>query len=108
MESLENKLRLIRLYDIYGDLLTEKQQLYFKYSYFDDYSLSEVAAIMNVSRNAVFDQVKIVTAHLEEYEQTLQLLTKAEQRRSIYEKIARKTKDDSILALLKELEQLEE
>jgi len=108
VESLENKLRLIRLYDIYGDLLTEKQKQYFQYSYFDDYSLAEVADIMNVSRNAVFDQLKIVVAHLEEYEQVLQIMAKAEKRKAIIEKISRKSEIDSILALVKELEKLEE
>lgn len=44
--------------DCYSDLLTEKQQTYLEYYYQEDYSLSEIAQILDVSRNAVFDNLK--------------------------------------------------
>ena len=56
MESiLEKKQRVNLLMDCYSDLLTEKQQMYLDYYYHDDYSLSEIAEALNVSRIAVFD-----------------------------------------------------
>jgi predicted DNA-binding protein YlxM (UPF0122 family) len=66
----------ISLFDIYKELLTEKQQEYFAAYYYDDLTLSEIAEEKNVSRNAVFDQVKKVINALEDYENKLGLLKK--------------------------------
>ena len=54
------------LYDIYGKLLTEKQREYFEDYYFNNLSFSEMAENYNVSRNAIFKQIHIVTDKLEE------------------------------------------
>ena len=69
------------LYDLYGDLLTEKQKKYFEDYYFNNLSFSEMADNYNVSRNAAFKQTHIVTKKLEEYESILRL---REKRNSIY------------------------
>lgn len=66
----------ISLYEIYKELLTDKQKNYFEAYYLDDLSLSEVADNLNVSRNAVFDQIKKTATILEEYEDKLHLLEK--------------------------------
>lgn len=77
---IENIVRLNNLFDFYQNLLTEKQQAYFKYYFREDYSLSEIADIMQVSRNAVHLQIKKITQYLEDYESKLFLLKKQEQR----------------------------
>ena len=64
------------LYDLYGDLLTDKQKTYFEDYYFHNLSFSEMADNYHVSRNAVFQQVHIVVVKLDEYEQKLHLLEK--------------------------------
>lgn len=74
--TFEKREEIIELYDIYGSLLTEKQKSYFECYYFDDLSISEIALNMNVSRNAVFDQLKRVSQILEEYEAKLKLVDK--------------------------------
>lgn len=66
----------ISLYEIYNELLTVKQKKYFEAYYLDDLSLSEIAENLNVSRNAVFDQIKKTATILEEYEDKLHLLEK--------------------------------
>lgn len=66
------------LYDLYGDLLTTKQRQYFEDYYFNNLSFSEMADNYNVSRNAVFKQIHIVTNKLEEYEKKLGLLKRKE------------------------------
>lgn len=66
--SIEETVRLNDLFDIYKGLLTEKQNAYFSYYYRDDYSLSEIAELMDVSRNAVHEQVKNVVERLNHYE----------------------------------------
>ena len=48
------------LYDIYGELLTEKEKDSFIAYYQENYSLAEIADLKKVSRNAVFKTVKTV------------------------------------------------
>ena len=64
------------LYDLYGKLLTEKQQEYFEEYYFNNLSFSEIAENYDVSRNAVFKQLNITKAKLIEYEEKLELMKK--------------------------------
>ena len=80
--SLEKKQRVNLLMDCYSDLLTEKQQ-----TYLEDYSLSEIAQILDVSRNAVFDNLKKAVHSLENYEEKLQLLKKHQERLDLIQRI---------------------
>ncbi len=70
---MEKREDIIDLFDIYQELLTQKQQTYFKSYYFLDMSLSEIALELNVSRNAVHDQIKKVLTILNTYEQNLKI-----------------------------------
>ena len=65
--SLEKKQRVNLLMDLYEDLLTEKQREYLDLYYHEDLSLSEISLIKNVSKNAVFDNLKKACLHLENY-----------------------------------------
>lgn len=64
------------LYDLYGELLTEKQRAYFEDYYFHNLSFTEMAENYEVSRNAVFKQLHITIDKLIEYENKLGLLAK--------------------------------
>lgn len=66
------------LYDLYGCLLTSKQQEYFEDYYFNNLSLAEMAENYEVSRNAIFKQIHIVTDKLIQYEEKLKLYEKRE------------------------------
>ena len=46
------------LYDFYGELLTEHQRRIYEDVVLNDYSLSEVAADLGISRQGVHDNVK--------------------------------------------------
>lgn len=76
---------LNNLYDYYQSLLTDKQRLYFEEYYFNNLSLGEIAENYKVSRNAVFNQLKIIEKKLEEYERDLQLYQKKAKIMSIVE-----------------------
>jgi predicted DNA-binding protein YlxM (UPF0122 family) len=102
--ELENIIRLNSLYDIYGDLLTDKQKMYFEYYYVKDYSLSEISEILNVSRNAVHMQLKNVIKHLENYEDKLRILEKRELVEKIITKI--ESNDISLEDIKSELEKV--
>lgn len=64
------------LYDLYGKLLTDKQREYFEDYYFNNLSFSELAVNYNVSRNAVFKQLKITKEKLLEFDNALKLYEK--------------------------------
>ncbi len=64
------------LYDIYGSLLTDKQRLYFEEYYFNNFTLSEIAENLKVSRTAVHKALRLIERKLEEYESKLKLCEK--------------------------------
>lgn len=83
---MDKMVYLNSLYDIYKDLLTDKQKEYYEAYYFDNLSLSEIAENLDVSRNAVFNQLKIIEDKLEELEGKLKLKEKQNKIMSILEK----------------------
>ena len=81
------------LFDLYGELLTEKQRSYFKDYYFDNLSFSEIANNNQVSRNNAFQQIHIITSKLVEYEEKLHLKSKKDKIYEILEKAPRDIKN---------------
>lgn len=77
---LEKTNRVNILFDFYGQLLKDRQKQFLEMYYRDDLTLSEIAELMDVSRQAVFDQLKRTENVLENYEEKLQLLTKYQER----------------------------
>ena len=74
------------LYDFYGELLTEHQRRIYEDVVLNDYSLSEVAQELGISRQGVHDNLKRCSRILEDYEEKLHLVEKFA---SIREKIRR-------------------
>lgn len=72
--EFEQRMRLVRLYDIYGGLLTERQQKYMDMHFCNDLSLSEIADEYGVSRQAIYDLLRRTEQILEKYESKLKLL----------------------------------
>ena len=87
------------LYDIYGDLLTEKERKYFEAYYFDNLSLGEISENMDVSRNAVHKSIKLVIEKLNEFESKLHLKEKNE----ILSKIINSINDEELKEKLNEI-----
>ena len=73
---MEERDLIIELYDLYSNLLTEKQKNYFEDYYFMDLSISEIAINYSISRNGVYDQLKRVVDALKKYESELKLKEK--------------------------------
>lgn len=78
---LEKTTRYNALFDFYDQLLTEKQQTFMKYYYQDNFSLSEIADLVQISRQAVNEHIKRAEVCLEDYESKLKLLEKFEMRK---------------------------
>ena len=66
-----NAFEIILLYDFYGSMLTEKQREYIEMRYNQDLSLSEIAEMMGVSRQAVFDNLTRTEALLRRMEENI-------------------------------------
>jgi uncharacterized protein len=99
------------LFDFYQSLLTPKQRSYMALYYLDDYSLGEIAEEYNVSRQAVYDNIKRTEAMLEEYENKLRLFEKFQQRQQILKQIKSKLKElngsNELLNMIDSLEKLD-
>ena len=110
---LEKTTRMNFLFDFYQALLTEKQRSYMELYYLDDHSLGEIAESYEISRQAVYDNIRRTEAMLEEYENKLQLLEKFQQRKKlltelmtgITEKTATVEEQLSLIEQLKEWDQ---
>ncbi len=59
------------LYDYYGAMLTDKQREYLDMRYNQDMSLSEIAEVQKVSRQAVFDNLSRTEALLRRMEENI-------------------------------------
>ena len=107
MDILEKALEIIELYDLYQALLTEKQKEYFESYYFDNFSITEISENLEVSRNAVHDQLKKTVIKLNHYEEKLKLKELGKARNNIINKLIEVSKDDEITLLLTQLKKVE-
>ena len=67
--------------------LEKKQRVNLMLYYEEDFSLAEIAEDLDVSRNAVYDNLKRAVASLEDYEKKLHLLEKHIQRMDLIQRI---------------------
>ena len=73
---MDDNIKLILLYDYYGELLTDKQKVYFEDYYFNNLTLAEIGENNNISRSAVQKQLKDVEEKLINYEEKLNLISR--------------------------------
>lgn len=81
-DNFAQRMRLGRLFDIYGGLLTDKQRQCLGLYFYDDLSLSEIGDELGVSRQAVHDLLKRVEQTLERNEEKLRILERLERERA--------------------------
>ena len=82
---MEQRVRLGRLFDAYGCLLTEKQQKCLELYFCDDLSLAEIADELEV----IHDLIKRVEHTLERYESKLALLARDDHDKKLLEEMSR-------------------
>lgn len=107
MDTLGKSMLLMQLYDVYQELLTEKQREYFESYYFDDLSISEISENYDVSRNAVHDQLKRTVLKLEDLEVKLELLKKKKQRETLFSSVNDSFGKEELMNVIRELEKVE-
>ncbi len=86
-------LNISLLFDCYGECLSEKQREIFDCYYNEDFSLSEVAENLGITRQGVRDFVKRTEQQLLEFEEKLGFYKKTAELKSLCEK-ARTNPDD--------------
>ncbi|MDO5135061.1 MAG: YlxM family DNA-binding protein [Eubacteriales bacterium] len=64
------------LYDFYGELLTSRQRQVYENVVLEDFSLSEAAQELGISRQGVHDMIRRCDKALEGYEEKLHLVEK--------------------------------
>ena len=104
-------MRINSLFDFYQSLLTPKQRNYMALYYLDDYSLGEIAEEFQVSRQAVYDNIKRTEQMIEEYEAKLLLFERYIKRQELLEKLKEammsENENSKALSLITSLEKLD-
>ncbi|KRK98015.1 signal recognition particle associated protein [Secundilactobacillus odoratitofui DSM 19909 = JCM 15043] len=111
--EIEKNYRVNSLFAFYQPLLTKKQNDYMQLYYGDDYSLGEIAENFEVSRQAVYDNIRRTENILETYEQKLHLLQEFTDRNQLADQIQQYVadnypKDQKLNQLVSQLESVEE
>lgn len=105
---IEKTIRVTALYDFYHTLLTPKQRDAMELHFMDDLSLVEIAEELEVSKQAVSDNIKRTIKMLEDYENKLRLYEKMQKRSTIIDEIREVSNDSSLMELLDNLEKIDE
>ena len=79
---MAKNLDVIMLFDIYGEMLSEKQRDFITYYYDDDLSLAEIAENEGITRQGVRDAIKRAEFQLFEFETHLGLKRRFEETRA--------------------------
>jgi len=85
--SINETTRVNLLYNFYHSLLTKKQSRYLDLYYVEDFSLSEIAEQLKVSRQAVLDNLHRSVNLLESFEKELGLIEKTQEINDISEQL---------------------
>lgn len=86
---MAKNLEVTLLFDIYGDMLTQKQRDFIGYYYDDDLSLAEIAENEGITRQGVRDAIKRAEAQLYDFEQNLGLKRRFEELKSGLDEITK-------------------
>ncbi|MGN0468741.1 MAG: YlxM family DNA-binding protein [Acutalibacteraceae bacterium] len=89
---MAKNLEVIMLFDIYGEMLTQKQRDFISYYYDDDLSLAEIAENEGITRQGVRDAIKRAENQLYDFEKHLGLKKRFEETKAGLEEILEMTK----------------
>ncbi|SDJ02452.1 putative DNA-binding protein [Salimicrobium halophilum] len=105
---LEKTTRVNFLFDFYQSLLTPKQRSYMELYFLEDYSLGEISETFDVSRQAVYDNIRRTEMMLEEYENKLLLYDKFSKRQKLLDEMEQSLEErDPLKRYVDQLRELE-
>lgn len=102
--ELTEKMRTIKLLDVYGNMLTAKQKETLEGYLLYDITLTELANMQNTSRQAIFDVIQKTLKALAEFEEKLGFLKKCESIEKVLEGID--CKEETVQCALKQIKDL--
>lgn len=96
--KVEENVKLCKLFDLYGKLLSKGQQEILNFYLFDDLTLTEIAENLNISRQAVNDSITKGEEKLKLYEEQLRFLERSESYQkeiaNLREQLSKSKKED--------------
>ncbi len=98
MTEFEDKLLVSELYELYGQMLTKKQQELFELYYYEDCSIVEIAQMNDVTKNAIYNSLKKSIKQLSNFEEILKIKQKYEDNINL---LKENNIDDSIINKIK-------
>lgn len=96
---MDNREYITTLYEIYKELLSEKERNYFEYYYFEDYSMQEIADLYKVSKAYASKYLNQINDKIINYEKIL----KINDRNSKIIEILKNVNDEDIKSKIIEL-----
>jgi hypothetical protein len=104
--KLAKTIRMGRLLETYGPLLTERQREFVRLHYHDDLSFGEIAHDFGVSRQAVHDAVRQAKAAMEHYEAGLGLLARSVRGQGAPPRVEQTVSSDFLEMIIEKLNHL--
>lgn len=104
MDKLDDFLKYSILFSYYGGLFSKKQKEYLELYLEENSTLSEIAEEYNVTRQAVFDNIKRGFKQLEEYEKKLGIFKKEKELKEKLEKLKENFNIENLNKIIEEFD----
>jgi len=102
MDKTQECIHYNDLFDLYGNLLNEREREIFTLFYEEDLSLQEIADERMVSKSAIGKTIQVVNKKLEDYESKLHFLDKIDKVCCEIKKINNKDIQEKIIEIMKD------
>ena len=102
--SIDENLKMVRLIDNYGAVLTEKQFSIISNYYFDNLTYAEIGENMGISRQAVSDSINQSIKTMKGLEEKLGLISKFDSMLDDISQVADKMSEEMKMELLQVIE----
>lgn len=102
MDKTQEYIHYNDLFDLYGNLLNEREREIFTLFYEEDLSLQEIADEREVSKSAIGKTIQVVNKKLEDYESKLHFLDKIGKVCCELKKINNKDIQEKIIEIMKD------
>lgn len=104
MKEIEEFVKYSILFEAYKSLFTGKQRVYLEAFLEEDNSFTEIAQAMNVSRQAVFDNINKACKKLDFYEKNLGLVKLSENYLNMLKELKKDFSKEHLDKLINKLE----
>ncbi len=104
MDKFDDFLKYSILFMYYGELFSHKQKKYLKSYLEENSSLSEIAEEYNITRQAVFDNIKRGFRQLDEYEDKLKIFEREKELKRKLEDLKRNFTKENLEKIIEDFD----